>query len=211
MQTLTTGAALQQATLYLASASPRRLELLAQVGLHAHVVPQHVDESRLAGERPADYVVRVARLKAECARQSPLCDASLPILAADTAVVCDDMVLGKPGSRTEAQAMLQRLSGRTHQVLTAVAVADRRRSAVELVSTNVTFRELSEAEIDAYWASGEPHDKAGAYAIQGLGAMFVSRIEGSYSAVVGLPLFEVLQLLAGFSVGSIDLLSGRIA
>src|SRR5690606_26273052 len=190
---------------------PRRLELLAQVGLQVQVLPQHVDERVLAGERADAYVMRVARLKAESALASPDYDASMPVLAADTAVVCEDIVLGKPGSAEEARNMLRQLSGRRHQVLTAVAVADRQRIAAELVSTNVFFRVLSEAEIGAYWDSGEPQDKAGAYAIQGRGAMFVSRIEGSYTAVVGLPLFESLQLLAGFSISTAALLRGSAA
>ncbi len=197
--------------LCLASASPRRLELLAQVGLQVQVLPQNIDESVLGGEAAADYVVRLARLKAGSAMTSVDYDASMPVLAADTAVVCDDVVLGKPGCADEARRMLRLLSGRAHQVLTAVAVADPQRMAVELVRTTVFFRELSDAEISAYWESGEPQDKAGAYAIQGLGAMFISRIEGSYSAVVGLPLFESLQLLAGFSLSTTALLRGSAA
>jgi septum formation protein len=197
--------------LYLASASPRRRELLAQVGLQPLLLPQQVDESLLGGESAPDYVLRLAREKAAAALRDQAYLLPLPVLAADTSVVCDQQVLGKPASLAEARAMLTLLSGRKHQVLTAVALATRQETTAVLVSTDVHFRTLGEAEIVAYWASGEPRDKAGAYAVQGLGAMFVSRIEGSYSGVVGLPLFETLQLLAAFGVSSTDLLQGVAA
>lgn len=188
------------AKLYLASASPRRRELLAQVGLGAEVVVQDIDESQLPDEAPDAYVSRLARQKAEAALRDPRCRQPLPVVAADTTVVCAGQVLGKPATLDEALQMLRLLSGRTHQVLTAVAVARDAECEVALVTTEVSFRVLRDAEIAAYWASGEPRDKAGAYGIQGIGAMFISHIDGSYSGVMGLPLFETLQLLRKFGV-----------
>lgn len=188
--------------LYLASASPRRRELLAQLGLATVMLPQHIDESPLLKEAPSAYVKRVALAKVQAALQDPAICLPLPFLAADTAVVCDDQVLGKPEDEQAAIAMLRKLSGRQHQVLTAVVVATPALCCDTLVSSTVWFRTLSAAEMQAYWRSGEPCDKAGAYAIQGLGAMFVSRLEGSYSAVVGLPLFETMQLLANFGISA---------
>jgi septum formation protein len=193
-----------QPHLYLASASPRRRELLAQVGLVPEIVVQDIDESQLAGESPETYVTRLARQKAQAALRDPRCRQPLPVVAADTTVVCAGQLLGKPATLAEARRMLQLLSGRTHQVLTAVAVARRDECDVALVATQVRFRELSDAEIDAYWATGEPRDKAGAYAIQGLAAMFIIRIDGSYSGVMGLPLFETLQLLRRFGVSPLQ-------
>jgi septum formation protein len=134
----------------------------------------------------------------------------MPVLAADTTVVCDDGILGKPQSLPDAVAMLEQLSGRTHQVMTAVALhePDAQSPQVRTVTTQVTFRSLTADELTAYWHTGEPLDKAGAYAIQGLGAMFVSRIEGSYTNVVGLPVFETLQLLAAVGISGLSLLEG---
>jgi septum formation protein len=194
----------------LASASPRRQALLAQVGLPFMLLPQHIDETLLPGEGPEAYVNRLAREKAAAAFRDPARPADLPVLAADTTVVCDDEVLGKPQSMEEAALMLGRLSGRGHQVLTAVALHKPAPGDIQVitVSTQVEFRELSRQEIVAYWNTGEPQDKAGAYAIQGLGAMFVSRVEGSYTNVVGLPLFETLQLLASVSIPGLSLLEG---
>lgn len=186
--------------LYLASASPRRRELLTQVGLIPEIVEQDIDESQLPDESPELYVTRLARQKAQEALRDPRCRLPVPIVAADTTVVCAGQLLGKPATRDEARQMLQLLSGRTHQVLTAVAVARRATLEMVLVSTEVHFRVLDAAEIDAYWISGEPRDKAGAYGIQGIGAMFISRIDGSYSGVMGLPLFETLQMLQKFGV-----------
>lgn len=194
--------------LYLASASPRRRELLAQLQLEVSLLPQQLDESTRAGEPPQDYVLRLAREKARACLDDPRCQLALPVLAADTTVVCDGEVLGKPRHLAEALDMLGRLSGRQHQVLTAVVVADRQRQAEVCVSTLVSFRRLDERDMLAYWHSGEPLDKAGGYAIQGLGALFVSRIEGSYSAVVGLPLFETVQLLAEFGISTASILEG---
>jgi septum formation protein len=194
-----------QPQLYLASASPRRRELLAQVGLIPEVVVQDIDESRQAGEASEHYVTRLARQKAQAAMRDARCHRPLPVVAADTTVVCAGQVLGKPATLDEAREMLQLLSGRTHQVLTAVAVAQRDACEIVLVTTQVRFRTLNVAEIDAYWATGEPCDKAGAYGIQGIGAMFISRIDGSYSGVMGLPLFETLQLLRKFGVNPLPL------
>lgn len=188
------------ATLYLASGSPRRRELLAQVGVPfiPHSVP--IDESWLPDELPSAYVERLARAKAQAALSLLGCPQEAVVLGADTAVVLDGRILGKPADRDEAVTTLTGLSGREHQVLTAVAVASQARLAVRVVSSQVTFRALTRGEIEAYWASGEPQDKAGSYAIQGLAAIFVSQLQGSYSAVVGLPLCETAELLAEFAI-----------
>jgi septum formation protein len=178
---------------YLASASPRRRELLAQLGVHCTVVPAHIDETALAGETAADLVCRLATAKARAATAG--ITELLPVVAADTVVTLGDSIFGKPADLPAAQAMLQRLSARTHEVYTAVAVGSQGRERVELSRSEVTFRALDPAEIEAYWATGEPADKAGAYAIQGLGAMFISRLVGSYSGVMGLPLWETARLL----------------
>ncbi|MGR2737694.1 Maf family protein [Billgrantia sp. Q4P2] len=178
--------------LCLASASPRRRELLASIGVAVEVRPVDVDETPLRDENPAAYVTRLAREKAAVGA----CRSLLPTLGSDTVVVCEGRILGKPADRTEAAAMLRLLSGRTHEVLTAVAVAGPAGLLDVCVTTRVTMREINDAEMSAYWATGEPADKAGGYAIQGLAAIFVERIEGSYSAVVGLPLFETARLLA---------------
>ena len=199
------------ARLYLASASLRRRELLAQVGLQALVLPQYIDESIRPNESPDVYVVRVAAEKAAAALLDPARKLQLPVLAADTAVVCDGQVLGKPSSLQDAMLTLGLLSGRSHQVLTAVVLADTQQCVQTLVSTTVTFRTIQEEEMAAYWATGEPCDKAGAYGIQGLGAMFVSHISGSYSAVVGLPLFETLGMLAEFGISSTAVLKEQAA
>jgi septum formation protein len=200
-----------QAHLYLASASPRRRELLAQVGIVALVLPQDVDESVRADERPDSYVRRLACNKALAALADARRRLPLPVLAADTTVVCEGRILGKPATREEAHSMLALLSGRTHHVLTAIALTAGAEPEVELVDTSVQFRALDRAEIDAYWATGEPRDKAGAYGVQGLGARFVSRIEGSYSGVMGLPLFETLQLLARYGVDPLRMARGAAA
>jgi septum formation protein len=188
------------AMLYLASASPRRRELLTQIGVPFASISAAIDETPLPGE-PADaYVERLALAKAAAGLASlPETDDAL-VLGADTSVVLDGRILGKPESRAQALDMLLALSGREHQVLTAVALAGHKGSAVRCVASRVRFRQLSEAEALAYWQTGEPADKAGGYAIQGLAAIFVSRIEGSYSGVVGLPLCETAQMLAEFGI-----------
>lgn len=185
--------------LYLASASPRRRQLLAQVGLGCTVLPADIDESQLPGEAPGDYVCRLALAKARAARErAPRADVA--VLAADTAVVVDGNVLGKPGSAEEGARMLALLSGRTHRVLTAVAVVSPRGESVEVSASEVTFRTLAPAEIAAYWRTGEPADKAGGYAVQGLGAVFIRDLRGSFSGVMGLPLFETARLLAAHGI-----------
>lgn len=189
---------IESSTLYLASASPRRRELLEQIGVALQLVRCSVDEQVLPGEEPEHYVRRVTQDKvlAGVARAPQ----GAVVLAADTAVVLDGQILGKPADRDQGLGLLRLLSGREHQVLTAVAVARGAQVQSQLVTTQVRFRALSEAEMAAYWDSGEPADKAGGYGIQGLGAVFVEHLSGSYSAVVGLPLMETARLLAGFGI-----------
>lgn len=183
----------------LASASPRRSELLRQIGVEFSVQPADINETPVSGEPARHYVERMAREKAlKLARANP---ADL-VLGADTSVVLNGQILGKPSSSGDAAATLQRLSGASHQVMTAVALAKGRACTSQLVVADVSFRSLSVEEIAAYVASGEPMDKAGSYGIQGLGGIFVKELQGSYSAVVGLPLQETAALLAdaGFPV-----------
>lgn len=188
------------ATLYLASGSPRRRELLAQIGVPHITLIASIDETAQPGEAASAYVERLAREKALAGLASLSEPADACVLGADTAVVLDGRILGKPDDRDDALATLEMLSGREHEVLTAVALADARRCESRVVASRVRFRAISRAELETYWASGEPADKAGSYAIQGLGAVFVSRVEGSYSAVVGLPLLETAEMLAGFGI-----------
>lgn len=187
--------------LCLASASPRRRELLAQIKVAHEIEAAEMDEERLPGEPPRDYVLRLAREKALRVRSRR--PAGQPVLAADTAVVLGQAVFGKPRDREDALAMLAALGGRTHEVLTAVALAADGGVATALSVSAVRLRVLTQGEQSAYWNSGEPRDKAGAYAIQGLGAVFVESLTGSYSGVMGLPLFETAQLLdsAGIPCG----------
>jgi septum formation protein len=196
--------------IYLASRSPRRRDLLKQIGVQFDLLLLRedlrrgvdVDETSLAGESPGDYVLRIARVKAEMAvrqiayRGLP----QKPVLAADTTVVCGGQVVGKPDDTAHAARILRALSGREHQVLAAVAVALRERIETQISISSVWFREISEADIRRYCASGEPLDKAGAYAIQGRAGAFVTRIEGSYSGIMGLPLAETTELLQKFNV-----------
>lgn len=184
--------------LILASSSPRRQELLTQIGVSFSVQVPAIDETPLAGEAPPAYVQRMAEEKARAVLAQQTDDVC--VLAADTSVIVDGLILGKPADAADAKAMLLRLSGREHQVLSAIAVADQSRLNSHVVSCKVTFRTLTDAEIDAYWLTGEPRDKAGSYAIQGLGAVFVQAIHGSYSAVVGLPLAETAALLGEFAI-----------
>jgi len=180
------------ARLVLASASPRRAELLAAAGFEFDVDPVDVDESRRHGEPPPTYVDRVARLKASTgAARHP----QRIVVAADTVVVVGDTVLGKPRDDADARDMLGRLSGRSHDVMTAVAVAANGGLRAHVERTTVWFRALSAMDIDWYARSGEPMGKAGGYAIQGLAARFIPRIDGSYSNVVGLPLAALTDLL----------------
>ena len=188
------------AKLFLASASPRRRELLAQIAVPCVTQIAAIDENPLPDEPAVAYVERLAREKARAGLAALSESADAVVLGADTVVVLDGRILGKPADFAESRAMLQALSGRSHQVLTAVALAGDGREAARVVASSVTFRALSEREIEAYWASGEPCDKAGSYGIQGLAAVFVSRLEGSYSAVVGLPLCETAELLGEFGI-----------
>ncbi len=178
--------------LILASQSPRRAELLHQIGVDFRVEPAHIDETPHPGESPADYVVRMALEKARAVHSR---HPGERVLGADTSVILDNRILGKPADREEGIAMLLALGGREHQVLTAVALAGAHQGQA-LSASRVRFRPIGHAEAARYWATGEPADKAGGYAIQGLGAVFVEHIEGSYSGIMGLPLFETAQLLA---------------
>jgi septum formation protein len=178
---------------YLASGSPRRRELLASLGLEFLALPVDMEESRQGGESPARMVTRLATEKARRARAMAAED--LPVLAADTVVAMGDRVFGKPVSREDALDMLDQLSGTSHDVYTGVALDLAGNVRESLSVTQVQFRQISRREMIAYWDSGEPADKAGAYAIQGLGATFVRAIRGSYSGVVGLPIFETIALL----------------
>lgn len=183
-------------SLYLASGSPRRRELLTQLGLSFERLSNDVEERRHPGETAEQYVRRLARDKALAG--VAVADLDLPVLGADTLVVLNNHVLEKPADADAAAAMLAMLSGKTHEVLTAVALADRQRILECLVVTEVTFRTLTPEDIAGYVASGEPMDKAGAYGIQGLGGNFVRKINGSYHAVVGLPLVETAELFSHF-------------
>ncbi|MBE7376086.1 Maf family protein [Pseudomonas lopnurensis] len=187
------------AALFLASASPRRRELLTQIGAPFSLLDVSVDETPSPAESPEAYVERIARAKAQ-AGLVRLGSRKGCVLGADTSVVLDQRILGKPVDRADGLAMLAALSGRVHRVMTAVALASRTTCDVRVVVSEVCFRPIGEAEAEAYWASGEPHDKAGGYAIQGWGAVFVSQLRGSYSAVVGLPLCETAQLLDAFGL-----------
>jgi len=178
--------------LRLASASPRRRQLLDLIGVPHVVTPADIDETPHEGEAAGEYVMRLAREKAEAiwARHQ-----DLPVFAADTTVVVDDEILGKPESAADAHAMLGKLSGRAHFVHTGIALRTVHGVEVDISTTEVEFATLGDDTIRAYWDSGEPQGKAGAYAIQGLGAVFVSDIAGSYTGVMGLPLFETAAML----------------
>jgi septum formation protein len=192
-------------SIYLASRSPRRRELLGHIGVKFHLLlfrnrpggKPDVDEAPLEGEAPRDYVMRVARAKAAAGWQRML-ERNLPrhpVLAADTTVALEGRIYGKPGGRAEAAAMLAALSGKRHEVLTGVVVQYEDEVEEALSVSEVQFRELTPQEIEDYVATGEPDDKAGAYAIQGRAALFVAEIRGSQSGIVGLPLYETAQLL----------------
>ncbi|MDF3018863.1 MAG: uncharacterized protein K0Q92_166 [Steroidobacteraceae bacterium] len=179
--------------LRLASASPRRRQLLDLIGVPHVVTPADIDETPRAGERPDHYVMRLA-----CEKGKAIWDRqkNLPVLGADTTVVVDEHILGKPESEADAIGMLGRLSGRVHVVHTGIALRmPDGREFMGISSTQVQFAHLAEAQMRAYWASGEPQGKAGAYAIQGLGAVFVSNLSGSYTGVMGLPLYETAEML----------------
>ena len=180
---------------YLASRSPRRQELLKQLGLDFEVLPADIPEEPGPAEAPADYALRMAREKALAAQA--LAPRPLPVLGADTDVVLDGRILGKPRDRAHALELLAALADREHEVYSAVALVQGERVATRLSVTRVRFGTVTPAAAAAYWDSGEPADKAGGYGIQGLGAQFVREIQGSYSGVVGLPLYETVNLLAG--------------
>lgn len=182
--------------IYLASQSPRRAELLRQIGVEYEVYASDIDESRLASETPQEYVCRIAQTKARVALAaiSKTQDRCV-VLAADTTIELDGDIIGKPADRDHCRCILQQLSGRQHDVLTAVALATPERLELRVTRSSVSFRILAQSEIEAYCASAEPMDKAGAYAIQGKAAVFIERLEGSYSAVMGLPLLETAELL----------------
>jgi septum formation protein len=193
--------------IFLASRSPRRRELLDQIGVSYRMVDVEVDESHLPNESAETYVRRLAKAKAQAGSEAlattiSATDNAALVLGADTIVVLDtptgEQLLGKPKNREDGLAMLRQLSAATHRVLTAVCISNGSRYETAVSETQVTFRQLQETEIDAYWHSGEPVDKAGAYGIQGLAAAFISRIEGSYSGVMGLPLCETATLLQAF-------------
>jgi septum formation protein len=198
----------QKARLYLASHSPRRRQLLEQIGIAYDLLSVAIDETPLPGEDPQSYVARLAlgkaragwnslqdrRLSGTFSMTEKEQDAGL-VLGADTAVVITDRILGKPRHKKEGLAMLALLSGREHQVLSAVALVGTASEAVRVQESRVCFRLLSPEECQAYWETGEPADKAGAYAIQGQAAAFVTELRGSYSGVMGLPLFETAELL----------------
>ena len=199
------------ASIILASASPRRAQLLRQLGLEFSTYNSDIDETVRGEESAADFVQRMALDKARFAWQERVnkhnrdsCNSDTVVIGADTCIVFGEQIIGKPGSRQQAVEILKQLSAKRHRVFTAVCLLgwhQRRREYVEALKlncTDVVFKELSAEQIHAYWESGEPADKAGAYAIQGKGAVFIQRIEGSYSAVMGLPLFETGELLADF-------------
>ncbi|QKK80860.1 Maf family protein [Marinomonas primoryensis] len=199
--------------LVLASASPRRKELLSLLVKEFEVLPADIDETPMYQENAEDYVVRMAIEKASAAalkyRQQADFDMSATFIASDTSVVIDGRILGKPASLEDSLSMLRLLSGRSHKVITSLCFSNLQHEhiATKLVVSDVLFRKISNVEIEQYWKTGEPQDKAGSYAVQGLGAIFVRSISGSYSAVVGLPLYETAQLLAQFGIHSLEEMS----
>ncbi len=189
---------MSHADLILASASPRRAELLVQIGVRFMQLPADIDETVHSAESPDDYVSRMAVEKVQAGYG--LQTGNLPVLGADTAVVCGGQIFGKPTDQDDAAYMLDQLSGATHEVLTAVAINQGDKMALRLSKTAVTFRTISASESLSYWQTGEPLGKAGGYAIQGMGAIFVTNIEGSYSGVVGLPIAQTEELLSLFNI-----------
>ena len=188
--------------IYLASRSPRRRQLLKQIGVNFEMRPVSIDETLEKGETPADYVCRMARAKAELGwlkliqRRLPL----RPLLAADTVVVLRGKIIGKPDSLAHGRKMLSTLSGQTHKVLTAVAVVAKDKIQESLSTTTIRFRDISQSEITSYLNGTESHDRAGSYAMQGRAAIFIIKISGSYSGALGLPIFETAQLLEKFNI-----------
>jgi septum formation protein len=188
------------AQIVLASRSPRRSQLLRQIGVPHEVLAVEFDEARLPGESPREYVQRLAGDKAVHALRLAAGRGECPVMTADTVVALGDEILGKPESATDCDRILGALSGRTHEVMTAVALHHAGALRLELSVSRVTFRSIDIDERLAYWRTGEPADKAGGYAIQGLGAVFIERLEGSYSGVMGLPLYETTRLLQAAGV-----------
>jgi septum formation protein len=186
--------------IYLASGSPRRRELLQQIGVPFEVIRVDLDETAGQGELPLAYVSRLAAAKADAGWRHSRRTAPAAVLAADTAVVLDGKILGKPNDVDDAMRMLRELSGRTHEVLTAIALRTAHASQGTVSCSSVTFRSIGSDEARRYCDTGEPLDKAGAYAIQGYAAVFIADLKGSYSGVMGLPLFETAQLLAAAGV-----------
>lgn len=188
--------------LILASTSPRRKELLQQIGVNFTQLKIDINEDVLTAEKPEQYVSRLAKEKAAAGfkQLTPQQQSTAVVLAADTTVVCDGDILAKPESLAHSKVILKQLSGREHRVMTAIALQSADRSQQQVVTTLVAFRQLSDAEIEAYWSTGEPQDKAGSYGIQGLAAIFVKSIHGSYSNVVGLPLCETAEQLKQFDI-----------
>ncbi|MFD2167785.1 Maf family protein [Thalassotalea euphylliae] len=184
----------------LASQSPRRQSLLEELGYVFESQPADIDESVLVGESPADYVARLALAKASAV--SEVRADNLAVLGSDTTVVYEESILGKPEDFDDFERMMNMLSGRTHQVLTSISVVQGPLHNTQVIATQVTFKQLSSKEIKNYWLSGEPQDKAGGYGIQGLAAQFVADIQGSYSGVVGLPVYETVQLLSEFGISN---------
>ncbi len=192
---------MHEPVLCLASASPRRSALLEQIGVAHVIAAAHIDESLRPGESASEYVLRLSREKAAVIAAQPALSRGLPVLGADTSVVLGEpvsgeTVLGKPATAAESRRMLEQLSGREHRVLSGITLHGPDGVASRLSTTTVRFRPLAAADIEAYWHSGEPRDKAGGYAIQGLAAAFVEHLAGSYSGVMGLPLYETAELLA---------------
>ena len=184
---------MNQDLIYLASTSPRRRQLLSQIGIPHRVHPVPVDETPLSGEAPESLVIRLAKSKAAAARETLGDDAY--VLAADTVVVLGERVLSKPADKAEGLAMLAALSGKEHLVMTGVCLIGPAGQGTRLNVSRVRFRELTKVECLAYWDTGEPADKAGGYAVQGLASQFVTQISGSYSSIMGLPLYETAELL----------------
>jgi septum formation protein len=193
--------------LFLASQSPRRRELLEQMGIDYQVISVDIDEQQHQGELPAAYVTRVASEKAWAGWHAQSTVIKSPVLAADTSVVIGSQIMGKPVDESDAFEMLRRLSDRTHEVYSAVTLVDGETN-VRISCSEVTFRLISDDEIRAYWQSGEPQDKAGGYAIQGLAAQFIDNLNGSYSGVMGLPLFETAELLYGAGYNLLEQFKG---
>ena len=193
--------------IYLASSSPRRAELLRQIDAKFETLNIRIDESRQAAETAEQYVCRIAKAKAQAGSDQVRKSASdVAVLAADTIIALDGDIIGKPDNGSHCYHMLERLSGREHQVLTAIAVNYQARIHCQLSTSRVIFRDLEAAEIEAYCASGEPMDKAGGYAIQGRAAVFIKHLEGSYSSVMGLPIFETAEMLkqVGVKIGNLN-------